>query len=50
MPSKDDLITSLTAQLEQNEKMIDALRSQLEEALEINQDIREPSIDSFYDL
>ena len=43
-------IAILAAQLEKKDKKIGELRAQLEEALEINQELREPRIDSFYDL
>ncbi len=50
MKSDQEIINTLYSKLQIKDKQIGALRSQLEEALEVNQELREPSIDSYEDL
>ncbi len=50
MKSDQELINALYSELEQKNKDIEELQSQLEEALEVNQELQEPRIDSFHDL
>ncbi len=50
MQTDQKLINTLYSQLLAKEKEIEELQSELEEALEVNQGLREPSIDSFHDL
>ncbi len=46
----NELINILYSQLQARDQLIVKLRSQLEEALEANEELQEPAIDSFYDL
>ena len=50
MEHDQELINTLYSKLQTKDQLITALRSQLEEALEANEELREPAIDSFYDL
>ena len=50
MQTDQKLINALNSQLLARDKKIEQLQSQLEEALEANEEPWEPEIDSFHDL
>ncbi len=50
MQNKGALIATLNTTIEQKDKQIEQLQSLLDEALEVNQGLQEPIIDSFHDL
>jgi hypothetical protein len=50
MPSNDAIIATLTRELNRKEKQINELRDQLEEALTANEELQQPTLDSYHDL